>query len=63
MIDLPNRKLLGKVKTPRPLAGIAMSADGRTVEPHSADDAFACRVDQVPNPRAGPPSARVPSTA
>jgi YVTN family beta-propeller protein len=31
MIDLPNRKLLGKVKTPRPLAGIAMSADGRTV--------------------------------
>jgi YVTN family beta-propeller protein len=31
IIDLPNRKLLGKVKTPRPLAGIAMSADGRTV--------------------------------
>ena len=31
MIDLPNRKLLGKVKTPRPLAGIAISADGRTV--------------------------------
>ena len=27
----PNRKLLGKVKTPRPLAGIAISADGRTV--------------------------------
>jgi len=31
MIDLANRKLLGKVKTPRPLAGIATSADGRTV--------------------------------
>jgi len=31
MIDLPNRKLLGKVKTPRPLAGIAISADGRTL--------------------------------
>src|SRR5215813_3087549 len=31
IIDLPNRKLLGKVKTPRPLAGIGMSADGRTV--------------------------------
>jgi YVTN family beta-propeller protein len=31
IIDLPNRKLLGKVKTPRALAGIALSADGRTV--------------------------------
>ena len=31
MIDLPKRKLLGKIKTPRPLAGIAISADGRTV--------------------------------
>jgi DNA-binding beta-propeller fold protein YncE len=31
VIDLPRRKLLGKVKTPRPLAGIAISADGRTV--------------------------------
>jgi YVTN family beta-propeller protein len=31
VIDLPKRKLLGKIKTPRPLAGIAISADGRTV--------------------------------
>jgi len=31
VIDLPQRKLLGKIKTPRPLAGIAISADGRTV--------------------------------
>ena len=31
VIDLPKRKLLGKVKTPRPLAGIAISADCRTV--------------------------------
>jgi YVTN family beta-propeller protein len=31
VIDLHNRKLLGKIKTPRALAGIAMSADGRTV--------------------------------
>jgi YVTN family beta-propeller protein len=31
VIDLRNRKLLGKIKTPRALAGIAMSADGRTV--------------------------------
>jgi YVTN family beta-propeller protein len=31
VIDLPTRKLTGKIKTPRPLAGIAISADGRTV--------------------------------
>src|ERR1700739_1732122 len=31
VIDLPGRKLLGKIETPRPLAGIAISADGRTV--------------------------------
>ncbi len=37
VIDLPKRKLLGKVTTPRPLAGIAISADGRTVV--AVDDA------------------------
>jgi len=37
VIDLPKRKLLGKIKTPRPLAGIAISADGRTVV--AVDDA------------------------
>ncbi len=37
VIDLPSRKLLGKIKTPRPLAGIAISADGRTVV--AVDDA------------------------
>ncbi|HEY1361756.1 MAG TPA: cytochrome D1 domain-containing protein [Xanthobacteraceae bacterium] len=31
VIDLPDRKLVGKIATPRPLAGIAVSADGRTV--------------------------------
>jgi hypothetical protein len=31
VIDLPARKLLGKIETPRPLAGIAISADGATV--------------------------------
>ncbi len=31
VIDLPNRKLTGKLKTPRPLAGIAITPDGRTV--------------------------------
>jgi YVTN family beta-propeller protein len=37
VIDLPKRKLLGKIATPRPLAGIAISADGRTVV--AVDDA------------------------
>jgi WD40 repeat protein len=31
VIDLPARKLLRKIATPRPLAGIALSADDRTV--------------------------------
>src|SRR5690349_18843148 len=31
IIDLPKRKLLGKIKTPRPLAGITISPDGTTV--------------------------------
>ncbi len=31
VIDLPKRKLLGKIKTPRALAGIAISADGGTL--------------------------------
>ncbi len=37
VIYLPKRKLIGKVKTPRPLAGIAISPDGRTVV--AVDDA------------------------
>lgn len=31
VIDLPNRELLGKIKTPHPLAGITISADSATV--------------------------------
>jgi YVTN family beta-propeller protein len=31
VIDLPNRKLLGTIKTPHPLAGITISADSNTV--------------------------------
>ena len=31
VIDLPNRKLIGKIATPQPLAGIAVSEDGKTV--------------------------------
>jgi YVTN family beta-propeller protein len=37
VIDLPRRRLLGKIKTPRPLAGIAISADGRILV--AVDDA------------------------
>jgi len=31
VIDMPNRKLLGKIATPQALAGIAISNDGKTV--------------------------------
>lgn len=37
VIDLPRRKLLDKIRTPRPLAGIAISGDSRTVV--AVDDA------------------------
>jgi DNA-binding beta-propeller fold protein YncE len=37
VIDLAARRLVGKIKTPHPLAGIAISADGRTVV--AVDDA------------------------
>ena len=37
VIDLAMRKLMGKIKCPRPLAGIAISADGKTVV--AVDDA------------------------
>jgi YVTN family beta-propeller protein len=37
VIDLPNRKLLGQIKTPQPLAGIAVSNDGKTVVAVSDD--------------------------
>jgi DNA-binding beta-propeller fold protein YncE len=31
VIDLPNRKLLGKIRTPQAIAGIGISGDGKTV--------------------------------
>jgi WD40 repeat protein len=31
VIDLPGRKLVGKIKTPHPLAGITITADGKTI--------------------------------
>jgi DNA-binding beta-propeller fold protein YncE len=37
VIDLPARRLLGKIATPHPLAGITISADGRTMV--AVDDA------------------------
>jgi YVTN family beta-propeller protein len=40
VIDLPKRKLLDKITTPRPICGIAISADGQTVV--AVDDAQPC---------------------
>lgn len=37
VIDLPNRKLLSQIKTPQPLAGVAVSNDGKTVVAVSDD--------------------------
>jgi YVTN family beta-propeller protein len=37
VIDLPRRRLLGKIATPRPLAGITITPDGKTVV--AVDDA------------------------
>ena len=31
VVDVPNRKLLGKIETPQAIAGVAVSGDGRTV--------------------------------
>jgi YVTN family beta-propeller protein len=54
VIDLPGRKLIGKIDTPHALAGIALSGDDRTVVAVSDDepalillDAQAGKVDRV----------------
>ncbi len=45
VIDLPGRKLLGKIKTPQPLAGITVSGDGRTVVAVSDGDPVVFLID------------------
>jgi DNA-binding beta-propeller fold protein YncE len=54
VIDLPRRKLLGKIATPRPLAGIAISKDGRTlvavVDTQSERVTREIRLEGVPKP-------------
>ena len=45
VIDVPNRKLLGKIKTPQTLAGIAVSGDGRTVVAVSDENPVVFLVD------------------
>jgi YVTN family beta-propeller protein len=45
VIDVPNRKLLGKIKTPQALAGIAVSSDGRTVVAVSDEQPVAFLID------------------
>jgi DNA-binding beta-propeller fold protein YncE len=45
VIDLPRRKLMGKIKTPQPLAGITISGDGRTVVVVSDQDPVLFLID------------------
>src|SRR3569833_2499644 len=45
VIDLPNRKLLGKIETPEKLAGIAVSGDGKTVIAVSDDSPVVIAID------------------
>lgn len=47
IIDLPNRRLLGKVKTPHALAGITISADSRTVVVVSDQEPVLFLIDTV----------------
>jgi YVTN family beta-propeller protein len=45
VIDVPNRKLIGKIATPERLAGIAVSADGKTVIAVSDDSPVVFAID------------------
>ena len=45
VIDVPNRKLLGKIATPEKLAGIAVAADGKTVVAVSDDSPVVFAID------------------
>ena len=56
VIDLPNRKLLGKIETPEKLAGIAVSGDGKTVIAVSDDSPVVFAID----PAAGKVTRTVP---
>ena len=47
VIDLPNRKLLGQIKTPQALAGIAVSNDGKTVIAVSDEQPVIFAIDPV----------------
>ncbi len=47
VIDVPNRKLIGQIKTPQALAGIAVSNDGRTVIAVSAEQPVIFAIDPV----------------
>jgi DNA-binding beta-propeller fold protein YncE len=49
VIDLPRRKLLHKIQTPRPLAGIAISADGAIVVAVDDDEPSLVLIDTTRN--------------
>ncbi len=56
VIDLPNRKLLGQIKTPQALAGIAVSNDGKTVIAVSDEQPMIFAID----PAAGKVTREIP---
>jgi len=47
VIDVPKRKLLGTIKTPHALAGIAISGDGRTVVAVSDEQPMIFLIDKI----------------
>jgi YVTN family beta-propeller protein len=47
VIDVPKRKLLGKIKTPQAIAGVAVSGDGRTVVAVSDETPVIFMIDAV----------------
>jgi hypothetical protein len=63
VIDLPARKLIGKIATPHPLAGIAISADGRTVIAVDDAEPNLFLIDAVSEKIRNVPLQRVPKAA
>jgi YVTN family beta-propeller protein len=59
VIDLPNRKLLGKIKTPQPLAGITISGDGATVTVVSDQEPVLFLIDTKPKKSERPCASRM----
>jgi DNA-binding beta-propeller fold protein YncE len=63
VIDLPARKLVGKIGTPEKLAGIAVSGDGKTVVAVSDDSPVVFLIDTASEKIATLPLQGVPKAA